>query len=660
MNKAISAHAEATEGALKQAAISLAKAGFRVFRLRPKEKVPLAKGWQDQATDDPEAVARLWDARPQANIGVATGEGIVVVDVDRKDGKDGDESIRLVAESTDLAGYRVTTPSGGYHLYFHSEQPVRNRTSLLLGVDIRADGGYVVGPGSEIDGKSYELVDGRIAPAPGWLSDLLAMDHRTLEAEEPDGPIPKGRRNDALFKVACSLRGKGLRERQIYGVLTQENERCDAPLPDVELQRIAESAAAYPDSSGIDISGLSPKNLTTQSDPDNPLRFRLSDWMASRFLGPPPEIDWLIEGVIPHGVPGLFAGLGGIGKSYMLLDLAFKVASASTELVLGGRIAKHGKAVVLTAEDGQNAIHRRLGNIADETARKAVSERLCVVPLPDAGGTPPLLEEGDKGLTMTAQWAGLLEQINELGEVVLVVIDPLQAFLRAKIDQDNAAGQLWWSEVSAACAKLDTTFLVAHHMRKLAINNTASAMDAREGIRGATALVDGARFVYALWVASESEVEHAEDLLGCNIGPADMAHGAIVKANDIHDHLVRDFVRDPVGGILIDRSGELTELNARTKTIPQDVIDDLFAEIKCRFDNAATSPKETFSAEPNASDRYLVNYMRDTLGIKKLVAKSYVDSWVKNGFLKSEVVNKGSKTKGLKVIRVPRFREIGI
>ncbi len=185
-------------------------------------------------------------------------------------------------------------------------------------------------------------------------------------------------------------------------------------------------------------------------------------------------------------------------------------------------------------------------------------------------------------------------------------------------------------------------------------------MDAREGIRGATALVDGARFVYALWIASESEMEHAEDLLGCNIGPADMAHGAIVKANDIHDHLVRDFVRDPVGGILIDRSGELTELNARTKTIPQDVIDDLFAEIKCRFDNAATSPKETFSAEPNASDRYLVNYMRDTLGIKKLVAKSYVDSWVKNGFLKSEVVNKGSKTKGLKVIRVPRFREIGI
>ncbi|MEC8961538.1 MAG: bifunctional DNA primase/polymerase [Pseudomonadota bacterium] len=659
MNKAISAHAEATEGALKQAAISLAEAGFRVFRLRPKEKVPLAKGWQDQATDDPEAVARLWDARPQANIGVATGGGIVVVDVDRKDGKDGDESIRLVAESTDLAGYRVTTPSGGYHLYFHSEQPVRNRTSLLLGVDIRADGGYVVGPGSEIDGKFYELVDGRIAPAPGWLSDLLAMDHRTLEAEEPDGPIPKGRRNDALFKVACSLHGKGLPERQIYGALTQENERCDPPLPNDELKTIAGSAATYPDSGGIDISGLIP-NLTTHSDKENLLGFCLSDWMASRFLGPPPEIDWLIEGVIPHGVPGLFAGIGGIGKSYMLLDLAFKVASASSEPILGGKIAKHGKVVVLTAEDGQNAIHRRLGNIADETGRIAVAEHLCVVPLPDAGGTPPLLEEGVEGLTMTAQWAGLLEQINELGEVVLVVIDPLQAFLRAKIDQDNAAGQLWWSEVSAACAKLDTAFLVAHHMRKSAINSTASAMDAREAIRGATALVDGARFVYALWVASESEVETAEDLLGCSFGPTDLAHGAIVKANDTHDRLVRDFIRDPVSGILIDRSGELSELNARTKTIPQDVIEEIFAEIKHRFDNAAKSPMETFSASTNAGGRYLATYMLDTHGIKKSVAKFYIDSWVKNGCLKSEVVHKGRKIRGLRVIQLPRSRKIGI
>ena len=658
MNKAISDHVEATDRPFKEAAISLAEGGFRVFRLRPNEKVPLAKGWQDEATDDLERVARLWDANPDANIGIATGEGLVVVDVDQKNGKDGDESIRFAAESSDLAGYRVTTPSGGYPLYFRSEQRVGNRTSILTGVDIRADGGYVVGPGSRIDSRSYALVDGRIATAPGWLLGLLAMHQRDLEAQGPDDLIPKGRRNDALFKVACSLRGRGLPQHQIYGALTQENERCDPPLPDVELQRIAESAATYPNSGVIDISGLIP-NLTTHSDKENLLGFCLSDWMASRYLGPPPEIDWLIEGVIPHGVPGLFAGLGGIGKSYMLLDLAFKVASASSEPILGGKIAKAGKVVVLTAEDGQNAIHRRLGNIADETARKAVAERLCVVPLPDAGGTPPLLEEGVEGLTMTTQWAGLLEQIQELGEVVLVVIDPLQAFLRAKIDQDNAASQFWWSAVSAACAKLDTTFLVAHHMRKSAINSTASAMDAREAIRGATALVDGARFVYALWFASESEVETAEDLLGCSLGPTDLVHGAIVKANDTHDHLVRDFVRDPVSGILIDRSREVSECKARTKTIPQDVIEEIFAVIEYRFDNAATSPMETFSSSPNAGNRYLANYMLDTHGIKKSVAKSYIDSWVKNDCLKPEVVDTGNKTKGLRVIRMPRSWDIG-
>ena len=145
----------------------------------------------------------------------------------------------------------------------------------------------------------------------------------------------------------------------------------------------------------------------------------------------------------------------------------------------------------------------------------------------------------------------------------------------------------------------------------------------------------------------------------CSLGPTDLAHGAIVKANDTHDHLVRDFIRDPVSGILIDRSGDLSELNARTKAIPQDVIEEIFAEIKHRFDNAVTSPMETFSSSPNAGKRYLPNYMLDMHGIKKSVAKSYIDSWVENGCLELAEVHTRNKTKGLRVIRVPKSWEIG-
>src|SRR5690606_5446517 len=43
----------------------------------------------------------------------------------------------------------------------------------LPGVDIRADGGYVVGPGSVVGGKPYVAKRGAIAAAPAWLEEML-------------------------------------------------------------------------------------------------------------------------------------------------------------------------------------------------------------------------------------------------------------------------------------------------------------------------------------------------------------------------------------------------------------------------------------------------------------------------------------------------------
>jgi hypothetical protein len=43
------------------------------------------------------------------------------------------------------------------------------------GIDIRADGGYVVAPGSSIDGKPNEFkdIDKEIAELPLWVFELL-------------------------------------------------------------------------------------------------------------------------------------------------------------------------------------------------------------------------------------------------------------------------------------------------------------------------------------------------------------------------------------------------------------------------------------------------------------------------------------------------------
>ena len=70
-------------------------------------------------------------------------------------------------------------------------------------------------------------------------------------------------------------------------------------------------------------------------------KFRITDWGIGRYEGQAPPIDWLIEGVLPRATPGLMASMGGIGKSYLLLDLCVRVA-AGPGSGFGGQYALGG------------------------------------------------------------------------------------------------------------------------------------------------------------------------------------------------------------------------------------------------------------------------------------------------------------------------------
>lgn len=69
---------------------------------------------------------------------------------------------------------------------------------------------------------------------------------------------------------------------------------------------------------------------------------RLADWHACEvFTGEPPRHEWLVSGVFPAGKPALLAAAGGIGKSFLLLDLARAVAGGALNCSLG-MLARHG------------------------------------------------------------------------------------------------------------------------------------------------------------------------------------------------------------------------------------------------------------------------------------------------------------------------------
>jgi hypothetical protein len=209
------------------------------------------KGLKDASTDKG-TIERWWRMWPDANVGITTGAGLMVLDVDGDEGHDTLAALEL--EHGDLRTLTARTGSGGLHLYFTVPDDVcRNRTRFADGLDTRGEGGYVVAPPStHVSGGTYQWVDDypEIAqPATAWLVELL-REKSTNGAHAPapalPDQIPAGERNAALASLAGSMRRRGASETAIRAALVEENaERCVPPLDGDEVAAVAASVSRY-------------------------------------------------------------------------------------------------------------------------------------------------------------------------------------------------------------------------------------------------------------------------------------------------------------------------------------------------------------------------------------------------------------------------------
>lgn len=166
-----------TPGSIEHA-LALAARGHWVFPVRGK--VPTCPHGFKDARSEPDEVTALWAAHGAAatGVGIATGpSGLVVLDVDVRDHLDGGDALAdLESAHGPLPGtYEVLTPNGpGRHIYFRGS--IRSLRAIAPGLDVRSDGGYVVGPGSQgEDGGLYQrevASPDEIAPCPTWLLEL--------------------------------------------------------------------------------------------------------------------------------------------------------------------------------------------------------------------------------------------------------------------------------------------------------------------------------------------------------------------------------------------------------------------------------------------------------------------------------------------------------
>jgi putative DNA primase/helicase len=217
-------------------------------------KHPRLADWPAQATTDEAIIAEWFETRPDANVAIVTGNGLVVLDVDPRHG--GDETLVDIehAHGSLPETPRVLTGGGGVHVYFAVAQPVGNRAGLAPGIDLRGDGGFVVAPPSiHANARRYAWELGlspddiSVAPVPPWLVERLtggAPDR--LRADGAPLVIHQGERNHRLYQLAGLLRRYGLSERAISGSLAVINqEHAVPPLKRDEVVRIAVSATRH-------------------------------------------------------------------------------------------------------------------------------------------------------------------------------------------------------------------------------------------------------------------------------------------------------------------------------------------------------------------------------------------------------------------------------
>ncbi len=287
--------------------------------------------------------------------------------------------------------------------------------------------------------------------------------------------------------------------------------------------------------------------------------------LITRFDSLAPEQKFVVSNIMPLGVPALFAAAGDSGKGMMTLDLAMKIASGKgMQQSFGGVVSEFGNTVIFTAEDDEAEIHRRITRLDPNGDRFNYEYDMRIVPLPNYGGVFPIMQQGsDKSYYTGEQFEKYYEQLLQMKDLKLIVFDPLASFVHADVNADPAAGAALMSLVAKIASETGATVLLCHHMAKVKDSEPPKTPEeARNLIRGTSALVDGVRFAYAVWNVSSKIGKKMADSLNIEYHRNRFFDGAVVKSNGPADRNIKHFIRDLYTGLLEDKSEQLSAIHS--------------------------------------------------------------------------------------------------
>ena len=376
-------------------ALSYAGQGIPVFPIVPRAKVPLTGNGFYAAVTDEDQVGAWWVQWPEANIGIPTGEraGFWVLDVD---GSAGMQSlVHLEKQHGPLPATRVyRTGSGGFHYLWRHAPGIRNAVRFMPGLDVRADGGYIVAPPSVHEsGGVYTIEHDRpIVAAPGWLLS------RVKDRKAPTAPtsgnrveLVEGSRNAGLASMAGRLRRAGLDQPALLAALLEHNRyHCQPPLSDGEVGQIATSISRYERGPLPALNGVNPSNSSNGSNPVLVPELRVV--RAPEFVQKvrPPR-HFLVSPWLREKSLTLLHAPRGVGKSWFAMTVALAAAGGFDPRAMGWSVnpaAAETEVLYVDAEMAGDDYSDRLKHLCEEPY---LPERLGILSADDLPGPMPSL-----------------------------------------------------------------------------------------------------------------------------------------------------------------------------------------------------------------------------------------------------------------------------
>ena len=265
-------------------ALTYARRGWRVFPIRTASKVPLPPNGRNAATTSESQIRAWWQKWPSANIGMLTGAGIAVVDIDNEDGFEELETAHEFPETLEALTGR------GRHMFFRYDAgDLRTKIGFGRGVDIIAERGAVVLPPSVHESGAVYTWDTPdegptepLAELPAWIAAAVHHKPRDVQAgaaEVADNTTrygaaalssaadivdkaAAGTRNATLYAEACSI------GRLIAGGEIVESEGREALLDAALGAGLGEAEAVRAIAGAFQAGAEEPRKGTRKPEPE--------------------------------------------------------------------------------------------------------------------------------------------------------------------------------------------------------------------------------------------------------------------------------------------------------------------------------------------------------------------------------------------------------